>query len=108
MTLFRPTLVAAAILALPALADSQKPVSKWSCEEFLAVDEQFQPKVVYFATASSKASKNGSVVDIEGTEKVVPMIVDDCKKAPKGSFLQKLKGAWRAVEADAKKVEDKI
>lgn len=106
MKLSRLTLIAAATCALPALAEPQKPVSNWSCEEFLAVDEQFQPKVIYFASA--KTAKKGSIVDIEGTEKVVPMIIDDCKKAPKEGFVQKLKNAWRTVEADAKKVKDKL
>lgn len=47
-------------------------------------------------------------MDIEGTEKVVPMIIDDCKKAPGESFLAKRKNAWRSVEAEAKKVKDKM
>jgi acid stress chaperone HdeA len=103
---FRLAILAAAIGASPAFAEAQKPVSKWSCEEFLAVGEQFQPKVVYFA--SSKAVKNPSIVDIEGTEKVVPMIIDDCQKAPKESFLQKLKSAWRSIEAEADKIKKKL
>jgi acid stress chaperone HdeA len=106
MNPFRLAILAAAIGASPALADTQKPVSKWSCEEFLAVGEQFQPKVVYFA--SSRAAKNPSMVDIEGTEKVVPMIIDDCQKAPKESFLKKLKNAWRSVEAEAGKIKKKL
>ncbi|MCC3246056.1 HNS-dependent expression A [Methylocystis sp. WRRC1] len=100
--------VACLLAAQGAVADNKKPVSKWTCEEFLAVESDFQPKVVYFATAKAKAGKADSIVDIEGTEKVVPMIIDDCKKAPGESFLAKLKNAWRSVEAEAKKVKDKM
>ncbi len=91
-----------------AVADTKKPVSNWTCEEFLAVEGDFQPKIVYWATAKTKSGKPGSVVDIEGTEKVVPMIIDDCKKTPSDSFMAKLKSAWRALESEAKKVKDKI
>ena len=90
-------------------AETKKPMSKWTCEEFLAVDEQFQPKVIYWSSAQSRAGKPaGSTVDIEGAEKVIPMVVDDCKKAPQESFWSKLKGAWKRVENDAKSLEKKL
>ena len=98
----------AAFSAASALADTKKPVAKWSCEEFLAVDDAFQPKVIYWATAQPKSGKPTSLIDIEGTEKVVPMVIDDCKKAPGESFMQKLKGAWKSIEAEAKKLKQKL
>ncbi|MEK4033643.1 acid-activated periplasmic chaperone HdeA [Methylocystis sp. IM3] len=101
-------LAGAALCAQAAFADDKKPVSNWSCEEFLAVEGDIQPKVIYWATAKAKSGKPGSIVDIEGTEKVVPMVIDDCKKETSGSFMTKVKNAWRAVEADAKKVKEKL
>lgn len=100
--------IAAALLAsTAALAEaSKKPVSKWSCEEFLAVEGDFQPKVVYWASGQGKGKPG--VVDIEGTEKVVPMVIDDCKKTPTNTFMQSLKNAWRSVEAEAKKIKEKL
>jgi len=90
-------------------AETKKPTAKWTCEEFLAVDEQFQPKVIYWSSAQTKAGKAlGSAVDIEGAEKVVPMVIDDCKKAPQESFWNKLKGAWKKVEDDAKSLGKKL
>jgi len=90
-------------------AENKKPVAKWTCAEFLAVDDQFKPKVVYAATAYAKGGKpEASVIDIDGTEKVTPMIIDECNKAPQASFWQKLKGAWAKVEADAKAEMKKI
>lgn len=62
-------------MAIPAAAASnKKPVTQWTCADFLAVEDQFRPKVVYAATAYSKAGKpEAEVIDIEGTEKVTPM-----------------------------------
>ncbi len=113
MKLRYAVLLAAAFAAQSALAEnSKKPVSGWTCDEFLAVEGDFQPKIVYWATAKSKTGKPGSIVDIEGTEKVVPMVIDDCKKTPSDSFMTKLKNAWKAIGADAKadlkKVKEKI
>jgi acid stress chaperone HdeA len=109
LTHFALTLVITAVAASAVAADSKKPVAKWTCAEFIAVDDQFKPKVVYAATAYSKAGKpEAAVIDIEGTEKVTPMIIDDCNKAPQASFWQKLKGAWAKVEADAKADAKKI
>jgi acid stress chaperone HdeA len=106
-------LVIACAATTAIAAGNKKPVTKWTCEEFLAVDDQFKPKVVYAATAYSKAGKpQDSVIDIDGTEKVIPMIIDDCQKAPQASFWQKLKGDWHKVEAETraemKKVEKKM
>jgi len=64
---------------------------------------------VYWATAYAKGGKpEASVVDVAGTEKVIPMVVDECKKDPQGSFWQKLKDAWSRVEADAKRELKKV
>ncbi len=102
----------AAVALLVATADAatepKKPVSNWTCEEFLAVEGDFQPKVIYWASAQPKSGKPTTLVDIEGTEKVVPMVIDDCKKTPKDSFFKKLRSAWHAVEAEAKKMRDKL
>lgn len=104
--------IAAAALsffATNALAEMKKPTSKWTCEDFLAVDDQFQPKVIYWSSAQSKKGKPlATDVDIEGTERVIPMVIDDCKKAPQESFWSKLKGAWKKVETDAKSLGKKL
>jgi hypothetical protein len=47
------------------------------------------------------------ILDIEGTDKLTPIIVDECRKAPKASFWQKVKAEWRKVESEMKKVEQK-
>ena len=98
MTRRRQIAVAAAALMVgPALVFAQggpakKPLGKLTCEEFLAMDETFKPKVVYWAAAYSKGGKpEAAVLDVEGTEKAIPVIVEKCKAAPKSSFLKTVK-----------------
>ena len=100
-------LAGAALAAQAALADdNKKPVSNWTCEEFLAVEGDFQPKVIYWASGQTKGKPG--VVDVEGTEKIVPVVIDECKKTPTNSFTQSLKNAWRSLEAEAKKIKEKL
>ncbi len=82
----------------------KKALGKWTCEEFLAVDDQFKPRAVYWATAYAKGGKpEASILDIEGTEQVTVAVIEECKKVPKESFWQKVKGEWRKLEAKVKK-----
>jgi acid stress chaperone HdeA len=107
------TITLMAILSVPVLAAAEEAtpkaapntaVDKWTCEEFLAIDEQFKPKAVYWASAHTKAGKKhkDKVLNIEGTEQVIPMVIDECTKAPKATFWQKLKSSWDKAEQNAK------
>lgn len=81
--------------------ESKKSASNWSCEEFLAVDASFQPKAVYYVSGLTRGGKLDTLEDIQGTEKIIPMVIDECKKMPKDSLKMRLKSAWRAVKGDA-------
>jgi acid stress chaperone HdeA len=91
------TAAAVALLASSTLAPAQtsapkKPLGKLTCEEFLAYEETFKPKVVYWAVAYGKGGKaETAVLDVEGTDKVIPVIIEKCKAAPKASFLKTVK-----------------
>ena len=91
--------------AVSVFAGSNKtPVTKWTCADFLAVEDQYKPKVVYAATAYSNMGKpEAAVIDIEGTERVTPMVVSECTKAPHMSFMDKLKGEWTKFKTELKK-----
>ncbi len=96
------TIVGSLTVAFAASSAAQKPLGKMTCDDFLGIEESFKPKVVYWAVAYGKGGKPESAgIDIEGTEKIIPAIIDVCKKAPKESFWQKLK-------AEIKKVEKKM
>lgn len=90
-------------------AELKKPVTQWTCADFLAIEDQFQPNAVYWASAYAKGGKpEASEIDIAGTETVTPMVIDECEKEPKASFWHKLKAAWHKVEAGAKTETKKI
>ena len=81
-------------------AAAKKPLAKLTCEDFVGLDESFQPKAVYWAVAYGKGGKpEAEEVDVAGVETVVPFVVQECKKAPKESFWEKVKAEWRKVEA---------
>ena len=85
-------LIASSTLALAQTSAPKKQLGKLTCEEFLAYDETFKPKVVHWAVAYSKGGKaESAVLDVEGTDKVIPVIIEKCKAAPKASFLKTLK-----------------
>jgi acid stress chaperone HdeA len=98
-------IAAAALLAgtSGAFAEAaKKPLGKMTCEDFLAVDDAFKPKVVYYAVAYAKGGKpEAAVVDVEGIDKITPVLIEECKAAPKESF-------WKKVKAEVKKVEKKM
>jgi mannose-6-phosphate isomerase-like protein (cupin superfamily) len=80
-------------------ASAKKPMSKMTCEEFVGLDESFQPKAVYWAVAyGSKGQPEAEAVEVDGVEKVVPFVVDECKKAPKETFWQKVQAEWKKME----------
>ncbi len=75
----------------PATAATPRPV-RMTCKEFVALDDAVKPKVVYWAEGFSKKGKPvDSVVDVDETDRLVPVLVTECKETPKLSFWQKIK-----------------
>jgi acid stress chaperone HdeA len=100
-----------AVASAPALAASppKKPLTQWTCEEFLAVDDTFRPKVVYWATAYGNGGKpESATIDVDGIETVTPRIIDACVKVKTQSFWRTLKNEWKSLEAAAKKDVKKV
>jgi acid stress chaperone HdeA len=65
-------------------AVAKKPLAKMTCEDFVGLDESFQPKAVYWAVAYGKGGQpEAKAVDVEGVESIVPVVVEECKKAPR-------------------------
>lgn len=73
------------------LAATHKP-TKMTCEEFLSLDDVAKPKVVYWAEGFNRKGKPvDAVVDIDSTDRLVPVLITECQKAPKHSFWQTIK-----------------
>jgi hypothetical protein len=82
-----------------AHASSHKVDSKTTCEEFLVLEESFQPEAVSWAVAyNAKGEPEAEAVDVEGIETVVPFVVEECKKAPKETFWQKVKAEMKKLD----------
>jgi len=98
-------IVAASLLggAMCTFAESgNKTLGNMTCEDFLAFDETVKPKVVYWAVAYGKGGKpQAAVLDIEGTDKITPMLIADCQAKPKDSF-------WKKVKAEVKKLKKEM
>jgi acid stress chaperone HdeA len=106
-------LILAAAAATTVAAKVERPVTQWACSDFLSVDDQFKPKVIYWAAAYAKGGQpEAAVIDIKGIEKVTPELIGQCKKAPQASFWTRLKDEWKKVEAETeaetKKIEKKL
>ena len=96
------TLAVAAELVYGQSSGAQKPLGKMTCEDFIAMDDQFKPKMVYWAVAYGQGGKPESAgINIEGTEKMIVALGEACKKTPKESF-------WEKVKAEVKKLEKKL
>jgi acid stress chaperone HdeA len=95
-------LVAGSTVAFAQSEAPKKPLGKMTCEDFLGFDESFKPKVVYWAVAYGQGGKPESAgVNVAGIEKMVPVLIEGCKKAPKESF-------WEKVKAEVKKLDKKL
>ena len=93
------SLIAGSTVAFGQAAAAKKPLGKMTCEDFLALDEQFKPKMVYWAVAYGQGGKPESAgINIEGTEKMIVALGEACKKAPKESFWEKVKGEVKKLE----------
>ena len=90
------TLSSAAFAASPAAAASdaaaKRNPAKMTCKEFVALDDVQKPKVVYWVEGYSKKGKPvDSVVDFDETDKLIPVLVTECKETPKLTLWQKFK-----------------
>lgn len=85
--------------AKPVSPPAKKALSKWTCEDFNGTEDQFKPRIVAWGAAYSQGHKKPDdvVIDIQGTDKITPFVLEDCQKAPKDSL-------WQKIEAEVKKV----
>lgn len=97
------------LLLLPVVsnaADAQKQLitkigQLWTCEDFTAVDESFQPTAVGFAEAlNNKDKPEDAVLDVQGIATVTPAIVQACTQDKQANFKDKVKGEWDKIKKD--------
>ena len=71
-----------------------------TCEAFLMYDDVTRPQIVFWTEGSSKKGKPGEeVLDVDRTNTLVPLIVDECTRAPKAAFITKVHEVSRKAPA---------
>jgi hypothetical protein len=90
MTLLTATLLSAAMIT-PVLAATHKS-GEMTCEDFLALNDVVQPKVVYWSAGlNQEGDPMDAVIDVDATDRLVPVLVTECQETPKVSFWDKIK-----------------
>jgi|SRR5215831_18252446 len=90
-------------------AEFPKPVTQWTCAEFLSVDDEFKPTIVTWASTYAKGET--TPIDIKGIEKVTSQLIGECAKALDATFWPRLKDEWKKVKAETEaeqKIEEKF
>ena len=80
--------------AAPKPAVAAPAPAKMNCEQFVALQDVVKPKVVYWAEGFGITKDGGAaeaVVDVAETDRLVPVLVTECKETPKLTLWQKLK-----------------
>jgi acid stress chaperone HdeA len=101
------TLIAAVLLTQSGLAFAQsslarKPGRHMTCGDFLVVDDAVKPEMVYWAaTRDPRGSLVNAVIDVDATDRIVPLLVERCREAPNAPF-------WQTVKAETGKLEKKL
>ena len=101
------TLAAAVLLTQSGLAFAQsnparKPGRQMTCGDFLLVDDAVKPEMVYWAaTRDPRGSPVNAVIDVDATDRMVPLLVERCREAPNASF-------WQTVKAETGRFEKKL
>lgn len=70
--------VSIAQAAAPA-APSGKSVVKMTCQDYLALDDTFKPKFIYYAVGHGKKGNPEAILDVAGTDKIQPELDQYCK-----------------------------
>jgi hypothetical protein len=83
----------APVAAKPAKAI--KPM-ELTCEEFLSFDEVTRPQIVYWSEGlNGKGKPETAMIDVDLTNRLVPVLVEDCRKEPQTSYWTKLKQEFK-------------
>lgn len=66
-----------------------------TCHDFGQLDESFRPQAIVYAANYGPKGKPHPTVTIDGIEKIVPVVVDQCKAQPGNHFLAAVQTALK-------------
>ncbi|MDO5625458.1 MAG: HdeA/HdeB family chaperone [Pseudomonadota bacterium] len=56
-----------------------KPIVQTTCADYLALDETFKPKFIYYAVGHTRKGDPAAVLDVAGTDTIQPELDEYCK-----------------------------
>ena len=74
-----------------------------SCHDFGQLDESFRPQAIVYAANYGPKGKAHPTVTIDGVEKIVPVVVDQCKARAGNHFLAAVQTALKLEPPVAKR-----
>ncbi|WP_322964413.1 HdeA/HdeB family chaperone [Sphingomonas fuzhouensis] len=72
---------------------SGKKMETVTCHDFGLLDESFRPQAIVYAANYGPKGKPHPTYTIDGVEKIVPVVVDQCKARPGDHFVTAVKRA---------------
>jgi acid stress chaperone HdeA len=85
-------LAAGMLIVHPAGAAGGKKASEWTCQDFLAVDDDLKPLVIYWMKGYDSAGKPDTAeVDVAYFDQPITTVVTECQKDPKAGLWDKIK-----------------
>lgn len=64
-------------------SSTRQPIKRqMTCAEFLRSDDGVKPEIVYWFATRPTLGASDSVIDVESTDRMVPVLVDRCFAAP--------------------------
>lgn len=86
-------LAAGMLIVHPAGAAGGKKASEWTCQDFLAVDDDLKPLVIYWMKGYDSAGKPDTAeIDVAYFDRPITAVIAECKEEPKASLWDKIKG----------------
>jgi len=91
-----PMVVGLAALGLGSVSHAAKTnktlkAKEMTCEDFLALGDDVQPRVVYWLEGYSQSGKpEEAEIDIDAIQRPITVVVTECHKTPKATLLQKI------------------
>lgn len=81
-----------ALFANTVVVKEEIKLKDMDCKTFIDFDEDYQPKIVYWAAAhADNRDIQEVVVDVDTPEGIVPAVIAHCKKSPGSHFYATVK-----------------
>jgi acid stress chaperone HdeA len=90
-------LMTGSVLALAEASTPRKPIRAMTCHDFLLIEDATKPEIVYWVATYGQTQS--TVIDVDDTDKIVPVVVEACRQAPNESFWQKVRAKARNRES---------